>query len=117
MTGLSGSNEPIAVSVGARRAVADGGTPFGILSMTVGIGTLLMECVNVTAGLLGAAHMVVGVLLLAATVPAGLGMGLAMVSLIRRERDRSLGHYGLWLNGTIAVFATPVAIGWALAVR
>ena len=43
------------------------------------------------------------------------GTGLAIISLVWRKENRTLGQYALWLNGMLAFFSFPVMVFWLLS--
>jgi hypothetical protein len=91
-------------------------SPFGVAAVAIALLTVGGELANVIAGLIAHSTAATGLVLLAATPIAAIGMLLAAISLMRRERELP-GHCGLWLNGAIAVLAAPAGIAWALAAR
>lgn len=92
-------------------------SPCGVASVAVALLTLAGGMIGLMAALRSGMPAAAGMWILAATPVAGMGLALGIASLCRRHEARLYGHCGLWLNGTIAIFAVPLGMAWLLMGR
>lgn len=85
-----------------------------ILSIVVGVLTLAMMAVSMLVGWQVGERGWPAILLWCAIPISTVGGGLAVWSLVRQSERPQAAHYGLWINGLIAVFGVPVAMAWSL---
>ena len=88
---------------------------FAVLSLATGIGMAFAMAVGITGGLVHGWKGQVAMLILATIIICAGGTSLAIISLVWRKENRTLGQYALWLNGMLAFFGFPVMVFWLLS--
>lgn len=89
--------------------------PFPILatlSVIIGVGTVVEMALAMIVGYEQSVRALPAVLLWCSVPLSMVGMALAVWSLVRRNVNRNVAHFGMWVNGLIFIFGVPVAIAW-----
>ncbi len=87
----------------------------GVLSIVVGLLTVIVMILAMLIGWRMNVMAQPAIVLWSAMPASGVGIALAVLALIQRGRRQNTAHYGLWINGMVAMFAAPVAMAWSLA--